>query len=97
MAGSNGLKMEKIARHVYNACNSFFIPLDYKEVHHYVYQFLTNRSKNAKSIIIKGEKHGIYCIDFNSSEAQQMILKFAPHVDEEEPTKPCEDRSLSLF
>ena len=27
-AGSQGLKLEKIVRHVYNSCNSIFTPLD---------------------------------------------------------------------
>ena len=29
-AGEKGLKLQYIARHVYNACNSMFTPLDYK-------------------------------------------------------------------
>ena len=32
-AGEKGLKLEHIVRHVYNACNSMFTPLNYKDVY----------------------------------------------------------------
>ena len=50
-AGSQGLKLEKIVRHVYNSCNSIFTPLDYKYVYGFVSQYLIKNSKNPSSTI----------------------------------------------
>ena len=79
LAGSKGLKTEKVARHVFNACNSMFTPLNYKDVHAYISQFLIKCSKDALSVIEKGEGHGIYRINFSNQKAQQLLLKFSPH------------------
>ena len=43
-AGEKGLKLEHIVRHVYNACNSMFTPLNYKDVYTYVSQYLVKSS-----------------------------------------------------
>lgn len=76
-AGSNGLKMEKIARHVYNACNSIFTPLNYKDVHTYVTQYLTRCAKDPKSPIEKGKGYGVYHINYQSTAVQQLMLDFS--------------------
>lgn len=76
-AGSNGLKMEKIARHVYNACNSIFTPLNYKDVYSYVAQYLIKCAKDPKSIIEKGKGYGMYHINYKSSAVQQLMLDFS--------------------
>lgn len=62
-AGSQGLKLEKIVRHVYNSCNSIFTPLDYKYVYGFVSQYLIKNSKNPSSIIEKGKGYGVYRIN----------------------------------
>ena len=49
-AGSKGLKLEKIARHVYNSGNSIFHPLDYKMVYNFVSQYLMKNSKDPRSL-----------------------------------------------
>ena len=77
IAGSKGLKVEKIARHVYNACNSIFTPLEFREVHAYVTQYLIKNSKNPNSIIEKGKGYGVYHINYQSSAVQQLMFKFA--------------------
>lgn len=76
-AGSHGLKMEKIARHVYNACNSIFTPLNYKDVHMYVTQYLTRCAKDSKSIIEKGKGYGVYHINYKSTAVEQLMLDFS--------------------
>lgn len=76
-AGSNGLKLEKIARHVYNSCNSIFTPLNYKDVHAYVTQYLTRCAKDPGSLIEKGKGYGVYHINFKSVQVQQLILDFS--------------------
>ncbi len=103
LAGDCGLKTEKIARHVFNACNSMFNPLDYKDVHSYVTQYLIKNAKDSLSIIEKGRGHGIYRLNFQAKLAQQLVLKFTAHDDdtnEQETTSDkdqTEDLSLSLF
>lgn len=102
LAGDNGLKTEKIARHVFNACNSMFNPLEYKNVHYSVSQYLIKCSKDSSSVICKGKGHGIYRINFKAQIAQQLLLKFRPHQDEQSDGSPktaadSDDLSLSLF
>ena len=99
-AGSNGLKMEKIARHVYNACNSIFTPLNYKDVHAYVTQYLTKCAKDPKSLIEKGKGYGMYHINFQSSTVQQLMLNFTSSLSEEQnkpATNDNEGREQDLF
>ncbi len=83
-AGAKGLKMEKIARHVFNSCNSLFTPLNYKEVHAYVTQYLTKCAKNPQSAIEKGKGYGVYRLKYGSSEVSQLMLKFSETVAENE-------------
>ena len=76
-AGAKGLKMEKIARHVYNSCNSIFNPLSYENVHAYVAQYLIKCSKNPKSIIEKGKGVGVYHVNYKSEAVVQLMLNFS--------------------
>ena len=100
LAGDKGLKAEKIARHVFNACNSMFNPLNFKEVHAYVSQFLIKYAKDPSSIVEKGEGHGVYRLNFDSNKAQQLMLKFGAHVEEPDVNETEDDAQtgeLSLF
>ena len=76
-AGNKGLKLEKIARQVYNSCNSIFNPLDYMMVYNAVAQYLTKNSKDPHSLIRKGKGYGVYRIDYHSSTVQQLMLDFS--------------------
>lgn len=99
LAGDNGLKTEKIARHVFNSCNSMFTPLNYKDVHSYVSQFLIKNAKKPSSIIEKGSGHGVYKLNFKDKLAEQLILKFSPQkeqTDFDESTNNSSDSQLSL-
>ena len=73
-AGSKGLKLEKIARHVYNSGNSIFHPLDYKVVYNSVAQYLM---KDPRSFIEKGKEYGVYRINYHSSAVRQLMLDFS--------------------
>lgn len=95
-AGEAGLSVQKISRHVFNACNSLFNSIDYADVHDYVLQYLQRNSKNPNSIITRADSRGIYRINPVSDDGQQLILQFSNTPVEEEP-KPTEDLSLSLF
>ena len=71
---------EKIARHVYNSCNSIFTPLNYKDVHSYVTQYLTRCAKDPQSLIEKGKGYGVYHVNFDSKAVQQLMLNFSSSV-----------------
>ncbi len=95
-AGAQGLKIEKIARHVYNSCNSMFTPLNYEDVHSYVTSYLRSHSKKPDSIVEKAE-WGVYRINLWAKESQQLMLQFS-NKQEITPAEPKdEDKSLSLF
>lgn len=79
-AGAKGLKVEKIARHVYNSCNSIFTPLNYKDVHSYVTQYLIRCAKDPQSLIEKGKGYGVYHVNFDSKAVQQLMLNFSSSV-----------------
>mgnify|MGYP006920295882 FL=1 len=99
-AGTKGLKVEKIARHVYNACNSIFTPLNYKDVHGYVTQYLTRCAKDPQSLIEKGKGYGIYHLNFDSNAVQQLMLNFSSSVLEksnDEEDKADDSNPQSLF
>ncbi|MCR5076945.1 MAG: hypothetical protein K6A82_02785 [Prevotella sp.] len=94
-AGDEGLSVQKISRHVHNACNSLFNPIAREDVHKYVQQYLLKNSKNIDSVIEKTKK-GVYRLNESSTMTQQLLLQFR---DEEETVdeKPVIDQSLSLF
>lgn len=73
-AGVEGISIRKIARHVYNACNSLFEPEDYESVHGYVAKFLTKKSRDSKSAVIRAKIRGRYCLDMKRWKAQQAEL-----------------------
>lgn len=95
-AGMNGLSVQKIARHVFNASNNFFETVTFEEVHTYVQQYLLKNSKNPDSIIESTGVRGIYRMNPASQESQQLMLLFRDE-EPEEPATPHEDKSLSLF
>ena len=91
-AGAKGLKVEKIARHVYNSCNSIFTPLNYKDVHSYVTQYLTRCAKDPQ--------YGVYHVNFDSKAVQQLMLNFSSSVLEnsnEGEDKADDSAPQSLF
>jgi len=97
-AGTDGLVVRKISRHVYNACNSFFNPISFDEVNAYVTGYLARNSRNPNSIIEKTNTRGVYRLDFGSSEIQQLMLEFSDKRNDcVQRELSEEDQSLSLF
>ena len=95
-AGSEGLSVQKISRHVFNACNSFFNPVAFDTIHAYVSNYLTLQSKKPTSLIEKTARRGVYRLNMQLPETQQLRLQFLDQ--EEEETRPAnEDLSLPLF
>ena len=92
------MSVRKIVRHIYNARNDMFCPLDIEDVKRDVTSYLTRKSKTPTSIIEHGEQRGVYRLNLNSRDAQQLVLQFK--ADEEEDTPPPPDTTsgeLSLF
>ena len=96
-AGSEGAAVKDIARYVYNACNSFFMPLDYGDVHRYVSAYLVRNARRSGSLIESAVARGRYRLNLRSPKTQQHILIFGDYDTEESPQDPSEDGSLSLF
>lgn len=95
-AGSEGLSVQKISRHVFNASNSFFNPVAFDTIHAYVSNYLTLQSKKPTSLIEKTARRGVYRLNMQLPETQQLRLQFLDQ--EEEETRPAnEDLSLPLF
>ena len=95
-AGMKGISVQKIARHVFNASNTFFEMVSFEEVHAYVQQYLLKNSKNPDSIIESAGVRGVYRMNPSSKESQQLMLLFRDDI-REEPEARTEDQSLPLF
>ena len=94
-AGSEGLSVQKVSRHVFNACNSLFNPLFQKDVHKYVQSFLLKNSKSVKPLVIKNRK-GVYRLNERNKLWKQLLIQF--HDESDTPKeKLVEDKSLNLF
>ena len=97
-AGDKGLKVDKIARHVFNNCNSFFETHSLKEIRQCVATLLQNNSRTSDGLVEKIQ-WGIYKLNKNSAEARQLLMQFADENEEKEKrTRVVEDdKTLSLF
>ena len=95
-AGSAGLSVAKISRHVFNASNTFFETVDFEEVHRYVSAYLLRNSKTSESVVEKVAR-GVYRLNLKSTETQQLQLEFADHVELNDEKPVTQDLSLSLF
>ena len=60
-AGNNGLSVKKIARHVFNASNSFFEVLDFSEVHQQVQRCLLRNRRSCCDSKIPYISFALYC------------------------------------
>jgi DNA repair protein RadC len=99
-AGTEGLSLQKVARHVFNAFNSFFNPLNYEDVHKYVAQYLLKNSKRMDSLIEKTDMRGYYRLNMDNQQSQQLMLQFREEQktnNQNEELPKNEDRSLNLF
>lgn len=95
-AGEAGISIKKIARHVFNEQNSFFVETDYDSVRVAVRQYL-QRQCVRRDGLVRRVSHGVYQFNAQTQEARQLMLQFK---DQEESCagKPqAEDQSLSLF
>ena len=75
-AGSEGLSVRKLSRHVFNLRHTMFDELTYDTVHAYVARFLLRSSKSKHSPIIHTAKRGVYRIDDKCRIDVQLKLNF---------------------
>ncbi len=95
-AGTDGLSLAKIVRHVYNASNTFFETVVFEDVYRYVFSWLQKNTKSADSLVEKTER-GIYRLNLNSKTSSQLFLQFVDQEEVQKEEKPQVDLSLSLF
>lgn len=74
-AGSAGLPVKKIARHVHNAKNTLFYPVPFDDVYKYVQKYVQANVKGSDSILEKVGK-GRYRINERGNDTQQLLLDF---------------------
>ena len=104
-AGSKGMKLGKLATHVYNNRRSFFETPNYDDVYAEVKQTMLRLSKSSSSIIepmdVRGyyrlnpdklQQYGQLTIDFDGTE---ILLQ--EETEEEQPSVENQDMSLDLF
>lgn len=100
-AGSKGLPIYKIARHVFNACNSLFGVIRYEEVYKSVYRYIKQNAGGRNSIITKStETQGNYAVNLKLNDRQQLIAWFSDtsvQGNDDGQDKRQEDLSLPLF
>lgn len=97
-AGRKGLPVRKIARHVFNGCNTLFAPIRFEDVYAYTQAFVRKNSRSSEALLVRGGKRGVYCLNPKSAVTRQLYIKFCVGEDEQEAGKTApEDRSLSLF
>lgn len=96
-AGSDGLSIQKITRHVYNTHNTLFHEVSFEVVRGEVVRFLHRNSKDHGQLIEKVGLKPVYRLNMKSEKTQQLMLHFEDYA-EENTEKPIEqDLSLSLF
>lgn len=96
-AGDEGLKADKISRHVFNACNSMFAPEDYERVHQYVRQYLHRNASMVRYPFIERVGWGRYRLDRQALRSSQLSFRFADLPPADDVAASREDHSLSLF
>lgn len=95
-AGAAGLSVRKIARHIYNAHNSFFETASKEDIHRAVQRYLDYHSKRQRGPIEK-VSYGTYRLNMKSKTTRELMLKFDDDDNETACSKPIKDQSLNLF
>lgn len=100
-AGEAGMSVHKVARHVFNASNSLFEPIEFEDVRRYVQQYMLRSSRGADALLQNVGQRGIYRLNPNSAQSQQLMLMFRDDDDADvesgDGKSGGDDLSLSLF
>lgn len=104
MAGSRGMRLGKLAMHVYNNHRSFFETPVYSDVYSDVQQTVLRLSKSSSSVIEMTDVRGYYRLNPEKlSQYGQLTIDFDGEssllYDEENnrQSEACQDLSLDLF
>lgn len=71
-AGSDGLSVAKISRHVYNAVNGLFDEADFSTIHKLVRAFLQRHSHGTSPALCR-PKRGVYALNRRTIAGKQLI------------------------
>lgn len=96
-AGQNGLSIQKISYHVFNASNSFFDTISIDEIHQLVAAYLKKNSRGSDSFVEKTGKRGVYRLNPQNGTSAQLMFTFDEEDTLDVNEKRTEDQSLSLF
>lgn len=94
-AGAAGLTVRKIARHIFNAHNSFFETASKEDIRAAVQRYLRYHSQRPNDTIEK-VGYGTYRLNQRSKITKELMLQFSDDKPNETP-KPAKDQSLNLF
>ena len=96
-AGEAGISLQKLSRHVHNACNSLFNPITREDVHAYVVQFIQRNSSGNNASIERMQQRGVYRLNSRSNQTSELMLQFSNHEEIiDVGPKETEDLSLTL-
>lgn len=95
-AGDGGLSVRKIARHVFNANNSFFQSADKDEISQAVQRYLAYHSRSSNDTIEK-VGYGRYRLNLKSRKTKLKLQEYFTEKDEEKKPGPAQELILDLF
>lgn len=99
-AGEEGITVQKIALHVYNASNTLFNPVEYSDIHKRVVSWLRANSHGSQAMVVRLEQRGRYAINSSSEAMWQLSMQFSEFNQETPIDVECtgtDKRQLSLF
>lgn len=93
-AGSDGLTVRKVSRHVFNAVNGLFDEADIEAVHKLVRAFLLRHSKGASPALDR-PKHGIYALNRRTAAGRALIERLlSEETDQPRPQGSVQELSI---
>ncbi len=97
-AGDDGLRLRLLSRHVFNAVNSFFEPVERDEVHKEVAVFVPAHAKGRHPLFLKCS-HGVYRLNRHSDEVRKMLaaMGLATDLDGSRGNAADDPKQLLLF
>lgn len=94
-AGSDGLTVRKVSRHVFNAVNGLFDEADIEAVHKLVRAFLLRHSKGGVSPALDRPKHGSYALNRRTAAGRALIERLlSEETDQLKPQGSVQELSI---
>ena len=93
-AGSDGLTVRKVSRHVFNAVNGLFDEADIEAVHKLVRAFLLRHSKGVSPALDR-PKHGSYALNRRTAAGRALLERLLSAATAP-PTPPGRVQELSM-